>query len=201
MGIFSHKEVFLVVGLGNPGSQYAHTRHNVGFEVTDLLAERWHLTLAKKQLKGLMAETERNGCKVVLCQPQTYMNLSGECVSEMMRWYHCEPDHLLVIYDDIDLAAGRLRVRKNGSAGTHNGMRSIIACVGSQDFPRLRVGTGACPAEWDLKDWVLSRYTPGEEADTMREAFSLGADCVEDWLDQGIEHAMQQYNRAAGGKV
>lgn len=210
MSLFDHfsrdvsdagKEVFIIVGLGNPGKEYAHTRHNVGFEVTDLLAARWGVSLTKKRARGLLAETEAAGRRVILCQPQTYMNLSGECVSELLHWYRCPADHLLVIYDDIDLPAGKLRVRKNGSAGTHNGMRSIIGCISTQEFPRLRIGTGACPPDWDLKDWVLSRYAPGEEANAMAEAFRAGADCAEDWVANGIEHAMQGYNRAAGGKA
>lgn len=200
-GEYAGKETWIIVGLGNPGREYAHTRHNVGFEVTDLLAERWHTALTKKRAQGILAETALEGRRVILCQPQTYMNLSGECVRELLRWYRCPADHLLVIYDDIDLPAGKLRVRKNGSAGTHNGMRSIIGCISTQEFPRLRVGTGACPAEWDLKDWVLSRFEAGEEADAMAAAFRLGADCVEDWVRNGIEHAMQGFNRAAGGKA
>ncbi len=188
-------ETYLVVGLGNFGAQYAHTRHNAGFEVTDLLSRRWNAPLTRSRCKGLLAEVRRGGKRVVLCQPQTYMNASGECVAELLAWYKCPLDHLLIVYDDIDLPAARLRVRKTGSAGTHNGMRSIIANMPSTAFPRIRVGVGACPPEWDLVNWVLGRYQTREEQDAMAAAFSRAADCVENWLDEGIEAAMQVYNQ------
>ena len=189
------KETWIIVGLGNPGSQYAHTRHNAGFDSTDILSTRWSSPLMKKKFDGLLTERNMPGCRVVLCQPQTYMNLSGECVRQLLDWYKCPSNHLIVIYDDIDLPLGKLRVRKNGSAGTHNGMRSIIGCIGTQDFPRIRVGVGAKPEGWDLADWVLSRYQTREEQDAMNEAFKLAADCAECWVDKGIEHAMQVYNK------
>lgn len=189
------KETWLVVGLGNPGATYAHTRHNVGFDVTDILARRWNVTLTRKKCQGLLAETTIDGMRVVLCQPQTFMNLSGQCVAELLQWYKCPLEHLMVIYDDIDLPGGKLRVRKAGSAGTHNGMRSILSNVPSQGFPRIRVGVGAKPEGWDLADWVLSHYQTREEQAAMNDAFVRAADCVEDWLRCGIEHAMQLYNR------
>lgn len=188
------KETFLVVGLGNPGAQYAHTRHNAGFEVTDILSARWNAPLNKKKLSGMLTEVNIGGARVVLCQPQTFMNLSGECVAQLLSWYKCPLENLLVIYDDIDLPLGKLRVRKSGSAGTHNGMRSIIGHTPGQNFPRIRVGVGAKPEGWDLADWVLSRYQIREEQDAMKDAFTRAADCVEDWLQHGIEHAMQHYN-------
>lgn len=189
-------ETYLVVGLGNPGSQYAHTRHNVGFDVTDILAARWNAPLNKKKLGGMLSEIMLDGKRVVLCQPQTFMNLSGECVIQLLNWYKCPLENLLIIYDDIDLPAARLRVRKSGSAGTHNGMRSIIGCVPGQNFPRIRVGVGAKPQGWDLADWVLSHYQTREEQYDMKSAFSRAADCVEDWIRNGIDHAMQEYNKA-----
>ena len=189
------KETWLVVGLGNYGGQYRHTRHNVGFDVTDLLCSRWNVTLDKRRCKGLLCEVNRGDGRVVICQPQTYMNSSGECVAELMSWYKCAPDHLLVIYDDIDLPGAKLRMRKNGSAGTHNGMRSILAQVGTQEFPRLRVGVGKCPPEWQLVDWVLSHYQGSDEEQAMQAAFARACDVVECWLDQGIEPAMQLGNR------
>lgn len=188
------KETWIVVGLGNPGLNYAHTRHNVGFEVTDILSRRWNTPLTKKRCKGLLAETVVDGRRVVLCQPQTYMNLSGECVEELLQWYKVPLDHLLIIYDDIDLPLAKLRVRKTGSAGTHNGMRSIMAHVPSQEFPRIRVGVGAKPEGWELADWVLSRYAIREEQEAMASAFQSAADCVEDWLGHGIDDAMQRFN-------
>ncbi len=188
-------ETYIVVGLGNPGSQYAHTRHNAGFEVTDILASRWYAPMNKKKLGGMLAEINMDDKRVVLCQPQTFMNLSGECVIQLLNWYKCPLENLLIIYDDIDLPVARLRVRKSGSAGTHNGMRSIISHVPGQNFPRIRVGVGAKPQGWDLADWVLSHYQIREEQDAMKDAFIRAADCVEDWLKNGIDHAMQEYNR------
>lgn len=188
------KETWVIVGLGNPGAQYAHTRHNVGFDVTDILSSRWNAPLTKKKCSGLLAETTFSGKRVVLCQPQTFMNLSGQCIAELLQWYKCPLDHLLVIYDDIDLPLSKLRVRKSGSAGTHNGMRSIMAHTPSQLFPRIRVGVGARPDNWELVDWVLSRYQTSQEQADMAAAFANAADCVEDWLTHGIDHAMSAYN-------
>lgn len=189
------KETYLVVGLGNIGAQYAHTRHNVGFDVTDVLARRWAAPMTRSRCKGMLAEVNLDGKRVVLCQPQTFMNASGECVQELLNWYKCTPDHLMVIYDDIDLPAGRTRMRKSGSAGTHNGMRSILSHIGTQVFPRLRVGVGACPPEWSLVDWVLGHYLSREEQAAMDAAFAHAADCVEDWLKNGADHAMQLANQ------
>ncbi len=189
-------ETYIVVGLGNPGAEYARTRHNAGWESLDALCRRWHVQLNKRKFDGLLAETTFEGNRVVLCQPQTFMNASGECVRQLLQWYKCPADHLLVIYDDIDLALGRLRVRKSGSAGTHNGMRSILQCIGGeQGFPRVRVGVGAKPEGWDLADWVLSSYRLPEERADMEKAFEKAADVAEDWLKNGIDHAMQLGNR------
>ena len=190
------KQTFIVVGLGNPGAQYARTRHNAGFETLEELSRRWGVEINKKKLNGLVAETTYNGHRVVLVQPQTFMNSSGECVQPLLQWYKAPMENLIVIYDDIDLALGRLRVRKSGSAGTHNGMRSILGCLGNQQgFPRIRVGVGAKPEGWDLVDWVLSTYRLREEREEIEKAFVRAADCVEDWLKNGLDHAMQLGNR------
>ena len=189
------KQTFIVVGLGNPGAQYARTRHNAGFETLEVLSRRWGVEINKKKLNGLVAETTYNGHRVVLVLPQTFMNASGECVQPILQWYKAPLTNLLVIYDDIDLPLGKLRVRKSGSAGTHNGMRSILGCLGNQQgFPRVRVGVGAKPEGWDLADWVLSTYRQKEDREEMEKTFARAADCVEDWIKNGIEHAMQQYN-------
>ncbi|MBQ8201296.1 MAG: aminoacyl-tRNA hydrolase [Clostridia bacterium] len=189
------KETFIVVGLGNPGAQYARTRHNAGFETMEVLSRRWGVEINRKKLNGMVAETTCNGHRVVLCMPQTFMNASGECVQALLQWYKVPLERMIVIYDDIDLTLGRLRVRKAGSAGTHNGMRSILQQIGGQQgFPRIRVGVGAKPEGWDLADWVLSTYRIREEREEMEKAFARAADCVEDWIKNGIEHAMQQYN-------
>ena len=188
-------ETYLVVGLGNPGAQYARTRHNAGWEALEMLSRRWKAPLTKKKFDGVLTEVMVDGKRVVLCQPQTFMNASGECVQQLLQWYKCPLENLMVLYDDIDLPAARLRVRKSGSAGTHNGMRSILACIGGQQgFPRIRIGVGAKPEGWDLADWVLSRYQLREEQDAMAQAFALAADCAEDWVKNGAEHAMQSYN-------
>ena len=189
-------ETYIIVGLGNPGAQYARTRHNAGWEALDVLARRWNVTLNKKKFDGLIGETNVAGSRVVLCQPQTFMNASGECVHPLLQWYKCPLDHLIVLYDDIDLPLGRLRVRKSGSAGTHNGMRSILQQLGGQQgFPRVRVGVGAKPEGWDLADWVLSTYRLAEERAEIEKAFDKAADVVEDWLKNGIDHAMQLGNK------
>lgn len=190
------REVFLIVGLGNPGDEYANTRHNAGFDSIEKIANFYGIRVWKKMLKGMLAEVIMPDKKVVLVRPQTYMNLSGECVQEVMKWYHCPMDHVVVIYDDIDLPLGRLRVRKSGSAGTHNGMRSIVKCINGQDFPRIRVGVGAKPNGWDLADWVLSRYQTDEERSIMNMAFQKAAAAADDWVEKGIEHCMQEFNRA-----
>jgi len=186
------KKLYLIVGLGNPGEEYAHTRHNAGFDVTEKLEEKWNVKLRKKLLlQGETAEITDGERKIVICRPLTFMNASGECVKKLVKWYNCPLDHLLVIYDDIDLAPGRLRMRKGGGPGTHNGMRSIVECLGSQDFPRLRVGTGDRPAGQDLVSWVLGRY-PAEERAGMEETFRLAAECAEDWIRNGLDHATQK---------
>ena len=188
------KEVFIIVGLGNPGAEYAHTRHNAGFDTMALLEKHYSVTLGRKMLQGILAEITGEDRKIVLCEPQTFMNRSGECVRELLSWYHCPPDHLMVIYDDIDLPPGKVRVRKSGGPGTHNGIRSIVEQLGTQDFPRIRVGTGDRPEGRDLADWVLSRCSK-EEQPVMDEAFARAAEAAADWADHGIDHAMQLGNR------
>lgn len=188
------KEVFLIVGLGNPGAEYAHTRHNAGFDTLAELEKHYQVTLGRKMLQGILAETVQGEKKIVLCAPQTYMNASGECVSKLLHWYHCEPDHLMVIYDDIDLPPGKVRVRKSGGPGTHNGMRSIVELLGTQDFPRIRVGTGDRPAGADLANWVLG-HPDAETQPVMEEAFRKAAEAAADWVESGIDHAMQKGNQ------
>ena len=190
-----NKEVFLIVGLGNPGAEYAHTRHNAGFDTMDRLEKHYQVTLGRKALQGILAEITDGEKKIVLCRPQTYMNNSGECVASLLSWYKCPPDHLLVIYDDIDLPPGKVRVRKNGGPGTHNGMRSIAEHLGHTDFPRIRVGTGDRLEGGDLVSWVLGHYDP-ETQKVMDRAFDKAAEAAADWVQHGIDHAMQVGNKA-----
>ena len=186
--------MLIVVGLGNPGREYARTRHNVGFDVLDVLSEKTGITLTKNAMHGLISEGFIGGEKLVLVKPQTFMNLSGQCVTELVSWYKPELDRLLVVYDDIDLPLGKLRLRKSGSAGTHNGMRSIIGLLGTQDFPRLRVGVGKRPDDWELVDWVLSHYQTPEDRQTQFDAFLLAADVVLDYMKNGLDSAMRMAN-------
>lgn len=191
--------MYLIVGLGNPGPKYAHTRHNVGFDVLDALARKLGVSIAREKENALVGECFIDGKKVVLALPQTYMNLSGEAVARLVNWYKIAPEHLMVAYDDIDLAPGSIRIRKSGSAGTHNGMRSVIGLLGRQDFPRLRVGVGKKPEGWELADWVLSHYQTEEDRKTQFDAFLLAADTVIDWVKNGWESAMRTANAPKKG--
>lgn len=185
--------MYLIVGLGNPGKQYAHTRHNVGFDVLEKLSAKMGVSITRSKSKALVGEGFVAGQKVVLALPQTYMNLSGEAVQELVHWYRVEPEHLMIVYDDVDLAPGFIRIRKNGSAGTHNGMRSIIGCLGYENFPRLRVGVGQKREGYELADWVLGHYI-GEEAEAADKAFDLAAEALLDYIQNGVESAMCKYN-------
>ena len=189
--------MFIVVGLGNPGREYARTRHNVGFDVIDVLSEKHHIQLTKNAMHGQIGEGFVGGEKLVLVKPQTFMNLSGQCVTELVSWYKPEMDHLLLVYDDIDLPLGKLRMREKGSAGTHNGMRNIIYLLGRDDFPRLRVGIGRPPEGWDLKDYVLTGYRTPAERQTMFDAFVAAAETVERLIAGGNDAArarVAEYN-------
>ena len=183
--------MYLIAGLGNPGEKYAHTRHNAGFEVIDLLEKKYGVKLRKKILQPWAeAEWTDGQKKIVLCRPLTFMNNSGEAVKRLMARYDVPAEQVLVIYDDIDLPPGKIRVRRNGGPGTHNGMRSIVAEIGTDAFPRIRVGTGDRPEGQDLVSWVLGR--PGEEEKPcMQRAFDAAAECAEAWTENGIDAAMR----------
>lgn len=185
--------MYLIVGLGNPGAKYAHTRHNVGFDVLEKLSKKLNVSIAREKDEALIGECFVGGKKVILALPQTYMNLSGEAVMRLVNYYRIDPEDLLVVYDDIDLAPGFIRIRKNGSAGTHNGMRSIIGLLGFENFPRLRVGVGQKREGYELADWVLGHYI-GEEQEAADRAFELAADAIIDYIENGIESAMCKYN-------
>ena len=189
----------LIVGLGNPGEQYARTRHNIGFDVVDLLCRRWHITLSEnRKFKGLYGDgVGRAGRKVALLKPQTFMNRSGQSVRAVLDWYKFAPASVLIVYDDMDLPLGRLRVRPSGSAGGHNGMKSIISHLGTQEFPRLRVGIGSTSKQGDrdqaVVSYVLGKFAPDEKSIIAR-ALDLSADAVEVALLDGTEKAMSAFN-------
>jgi PTH1 family peptidyl-tRNA hydrolase len=182
----------LIVGLGNPGRKYAGNRHNVGFQCLDRLAEAWGLSFSKRKHKALLAQGEIVGLKTILAKPQTFMNLSGEAVERLARFYELPPEGLLVIYDDLDLPLGKIRLRPEGGSGGHKGMKSIIEHLGTGGFPRLRVGIGR-PAHGDPEDYVLSDFAPDEWM-AIEEAYERAVSAVELWLAEGIVAAMNRYN-------
>ena len=186
----------IIIGLGNPGREYEHTRHNVGFDVVEVIAQRQGISMNRLDLHGQIGEGGFGAGKLVLVRPQTYMNLSGQCVQEVLSWYKPEPDHVLLIYDDIDLPLGKLRMRRSGSAGTHNGMRSVIRLTGREDLPRLRVGIGTKPPQWDLADFVLSGYATPQERAVQFDAFLRAAEVADIWRRQGMDRAIQAANTA-----
>lgn len=183
---------YLIVGLGNPGARYEMTRHNCGFTAIDLLAERLDVRVNSIRCKALTAVCDIGGKRVMLAKPQTYMNLSGEAVRDLCQTLSVPPERLLVVYDDCDMAAGRLRIRASGSSGTHNGMRNILYLLETDQFPRIRVGIGRPPEGTDLADYVLD----GMDSDTYA-AIKTVPDAILDYLEHGIEHAMQRFNTSA----
>ena len=187
--------MYVVVGLGNPGRKYEHTRHNVGFDIVDVLAQRNNITLARLRCKAVVGEGTIAGQRVALALPQTYMNLSGESVREILSFYKEDPKHLIVIYDDIDIPMGTLRIRKKGSAGTHNGMRSILYQIGSENFPRVRIGIGG-ERRGDLADYVISGFSK-EDREKIENAILRAADATACIVEKGIEAAMGEYNSKA----
>ena len=189
---------YIVVGLGNPEKKYEHTRHNVGFDVLLVLSQKLDIPLNKLRCKALTGEGRIGGERVVLAAPQTYMNLSGQSVVELLRWYKADAKHLIVVYDDVDLPQGRLRVRAGGSAGTHNGMRNIVYLTGRDDFPRVRIGIGKPEPGRDLAAYVLGKYPP-EARQAMFDAFLRAADAVQAIVTDGAEAAMARFN-GEGGK-
>ena len=186
--------MYIIAGLGNPGKKYEHTRHNVGFDVMDVLAEKYNIRMDEKKYKAICGKGMIGSEKVVLVKPQTFMNLSGESIAEAVNFYKVDPaSELLVIFDDISLAPGRIRIRKKGSAGGHNGMKNIILHLGSQEFTRIRVGVGQKPKNMDLADYVLSRFGSDEQS-VMNEGFDRACEAVAVALAEGTPAAMNRFN-------
>lgn len=185
--------MYLIAGLGNPTKEYEKTRHNVGFDTIDVLADKLGVSITERKHKALCGKAMIGTEKVLLIKPQTFMNLSGESVRDAADFYKIDPAHIIIIYDDISLEPGQLRIRTKGSAGGHNGIKNIIAQLGSQDFPRVKVGVGAKPDRMDLAAYVLSRFSQTDRT-LMEEAFRDGADAVEMMIREGAAAAMNRYN-------
>ena len=187
--------MFVIVGLGNPGGRYEFTRHNAGFLAVDLLAKKHGIDVRKSAHKALLGEGRIGAAKVVIAKPQTFMNESGRSVVDLLNWYKIAPaDELIVVYDDVDLDVGSIRVRPNGSAGTHNGMRSIIYLTGTDAFARVRIGIGKQKAGWELADHVLSTF-PDEEKESVFASLNQTVDAIETIVREGVGEAQRKYNK------
>ena len=187
-------ENWLIVGLGNPGKEYERTRHNCGFRSLDILAEKLGCKIDKAKFQGLYGQVVYNGVKLYLLKPQTYMNLSGRSVLQLSAYFNIPPQRIIVMFDDISLAPGRLRIRADGSAGGHNGIKSIISEVGSQEFPRIKIGVGAKPnPDYDLADWVLSTFSSLEEK-ALAVSLKNAADAALAVIDHGVPEAANRFN-------
>ena len=189
--------MYIIVGLGNPKKEYENTRHNIGFDVIDKLAEEENIAVLERKHKAVIGKGYVAGQKCVLAKPQTFMNLSGESVRELIDYYKVdETTELIVISDDISLEVGQLRIRKKGSAGGHNGLKNIIAHLGHDNFMRVKMGVGEKPKGWDLADYVLGHFT-SDERKTMDEAAERAADAIRMMITQDVDAAMNAYNRKA----
>lgn len=185
--------MYIIAGLGNPTKEYDKTRHNVGFSVIDVLADRYNMDVSERKHKAFCGRGAVEGQKVVLMKPQTFMNLSGESIRAAMDFYKADPEDVLIIYDDVSLEPGQLRIRQKGSAGGHNGIKNIISHLGTQEFPRIKVGVGAKPPRMDLADYVLSRFSQGEQK-LMEEAFKEAAEAAVMIMTEGLDRAMNHFN-------
>ena len=188
------KDSWLIVGLGNPGKEYAATKHNCGFRAIDLIAQSLNCNIDKGKFQGLYGQTTYNGAKLYLLKPQTFMNLSGRSVLQLSAYFNIPPQRIIVLFDDISLEPGRIRIRADGSAGGHNGIKSIIAELGSQDFPRVKIGVGAKPhKDADLADWVLSGFSASEEKamDVSLKNAAESALCI---ISHGVSEAANRFN-------
>ena len=188
------QETWLIVGLGNPGKEYTRTRHNCGFRALDILADKLGCKVDKGKFQGLYGQCNYRGKKLLLLKPQTYMNLSGRSVLQLSAYFNVPPQRIIVMFDDISLEPGRLRIRNDGSAGGHNGIKSIISELGSQEFPRVKIGVGSKPTpEYDLADWVLSSFSALEEK-ALGPALERAADAALCIMEQGVPEAANRFN-------
>lgn len=185
--------MYVVVGLGNPGKQYENTRHNVGFNVIDILGRNNNIEINKIKHKALVGEGRIGSEKVLLVKPQTYMNLSGQSLLDIYKYYKVEPENIIVIYDDIDLDVGKIRIRKKGSAGTHNGMRSIIYNLQFDNFPRIRIGVSKPENNQDLASFVLSKFKK-EEIEDLNDTLDKACLAIECIIKEDIDKSMNKYN-------
>ena len=187
--------MYIIAGLGNPGQPYEGTRHNAGFDVIDVLAEAYNISVDYRKNRALIGKGIIEGQKVILAKPQTYMNLSGESIRGLVDYYKVdEESELIVIYDDVSLDPGQIQIRKKGSAGGHNGIKSIIAHLGTEVFPRVKVGVGQKPRQYDLADYVLGHFSR-EEREQMAEGYRYAAEAVKYMVTDRVDEAMNEYNR------
>ena len=185
--------MYLIVGLGNPESDYSKTRHNMGFNVINKISEQYEIDVNKNKFKGLFGTGQIEGEKILLLKPQTYMNLSGESVKEIVDFYKIDLDNIIVIYDDIDIEPGKIKIKKCGGPGTHNGMKSVVNELGSQNFKRVRVGIGSPEKKDDLINYVIG-HIPEEDARTLEKGVLEAKDAIVEILKNGIDIAMNKFN-------
>ena len=185
--------MIVIAGLGNPDKKYEMTRHNIGFRIIDALPDKYNIKVNEKKHNGLIGKGVIGGEKVILVKPQTYMNLSGNCICPLCDYFKVEPEDCIVLFDDISLEPGKLRIRKKGSAGGHNGIKSIISMFGSENFPRLKFGVGDKPKEMDLADYVLGRFSKSDEV-IVKDGIEKACEAVYTMVNDGYDVAMNRYN-------
>lgn len=185
--------MYLIIGLGNPEEEYSKTRHNMGFNAINKIAEKYEIEMKKTKFNGIYGSGNIEGEKVMLIKPQTYMNLSGKCVKEFLDFYKIEREKMIIIYDDMDVEPGKIKIRKQGSAGSHNGMKSIISEIQTQEFPRIRIGIGRPIHENDKINYVIGNI-PEEEMEKLEEGIEKAKEATIDILAKGIDHAMNKFN-------